>query len=147
MQSKLLDDHAGLKTYVLVFDKDDDVHRRLSEFASEGAITAASILAIGAFRTVTLGYFSRAMKTYIRIPVDEQVEVLSFVGNIVRVDGEPKVHAHVVVGKSDGTAHGGHFLDGRVWPTLEMVVTETPAHLRRIYDRETGLTLIDLRRS
>jgi predicted DNA-binding protein with PD1-like motif len=54
------------------------------------------------------------------------------------------LHAHVVVGKRDGTAHGGHFLNGRVWPTLEMVVTETPAHLRRRKDDETSLPLIDL---
>jgi hypothetical protein len=38
---------------------------------------------------------------------------------------------------------GGHFCSAQVWPTLEVMVTETPAHLRKRYDRETGLTLID----
>jgi uncharacterized protein len=70
--------------------------------------------------------------------------VLLFVGNIVRKDGKPALHAHVVVGKSDGTAHGGHFLEGKVWPTLEMIVSETPQHLRRVPDEETGLALINL---
>ena len=72
------------------------------------------------------------------------MEVLSFVGNIAEADGNPKLHAHVVIGKRDGTAHGGHLLNGRVWPTLEMIVAETPAHLRRLKDEETGLPLIDL---
>ena len=54
------------------------------------------------------------------------------------------LHAHVVVGKADGTAHGGHFLKGRVWPTLEMIIFETRAHLRRVHDEETDLPLIDL---
>jgi len=62
----------------------------------------------------------------------------------VEKDGEPMLHAHVVVGKIDGTAHGGHFLQGRVWPTLEMIVSEMPIHLRRKHDEETGLPLIDL---
>jgi len=62
----------------------------------------------------------------------------------VEKDGDPILHAHVVVGKPDGTANGGHFLQGRVWPTLEMIISETPIHVRRKHDEETGLPLIDL---
>jgi uncharacterized protein len=62
----------------------------------------------------------------------------------VQKDGKPRLHAHVVVGKSDGTAHGGHFLGGRVWPTLEITLSELPVHLRRRDDAETGLALIEL---
>jgi predicted DNA-binding protein with PD1-like motif len=29
----------------------------------------------------------------------EQVEVLSFAGNIAETDGNPQLHAHVVIGK------------------------------------------------
>ena len=74
----------------------------------------------------------------------EQVEVLCFTGNIVEKDRKPMLHAHVVVGKAGGTAHGGRFLKGRVWPTVEMIIFETRAHLRRVHDEETGLPLIDL---
>lgn len=72
------------------------------------------------------------------------MEVLSLVGDIALKDGAPQVHAHVVVGKSDGTAYGGHILEAHVWPTLEVVLTESPKHLRRKVDAETGLALIDL---
>lgn len=144
MRSKLLAEHQGLKTFALVFDKDDDVQRLLLDFAAHNKIMGASISAIGAFSRVTLGYFDRTKKDYVKIPIAEQVEVVSFLGNIARAGDEAKLHAHVVVGKADGTAHGGHFLDGRVWPTLEMIVTETPAYLRRVHDPATGLALIDL---
>ncbi len=144
MTSKLVEERDRLKVFVLVFDKDDDAHEQLVAFAKRTGISGASISAIGAFSTVTLGYFDRARKNYQRIPIAEQVEVLSFLGNIAQSDEGPKLHAHIVVGKSDGTAHGGHFLAGRVWPTLEMILTETPAHLRRVHDAETGLALIDL---
>lgn len=86
----------------------------------------------------------RQKKSYKKIPIHEQVEVLAFTGNIVQREGKPMLHAHVVVGKADGTAHGGHFLGGRVWPTLEMIVTEMPVHLRRTPDAESGLALINL---
>jgi predicted DNA-binding protein with PD1-like motif len=144
MKSKLLHDENGLKTFAVVFDKNDAVTDPLLAFANEHGLSAAQVSAIGAFSEVTLGYFDPQKKTYARIPVTEQVEVLSFLGNLTREDGKCKLHAHVVVGKSNGTAHGGHFLEGKVWPTLEMVISETPQHLRRVRDEDTGLALIDL---
>jgi predicted DNA-binding protein with PD1-like motif len=53
------------------------------------------------------------------------------------------VHAHVVVGTRDGSARGGHLLEGHVRPTLELLVEEAPAELRKTYDRQSGLALID----
>ena len=41
---------------------------------------------------------------------------------------------------------GGHLIAGHVRPTLELVVDEVPAHLRRRYDPESGLALINLDR-
>ena len=144
MKSKLLRDENGLKTFVLVLDKDEEAKEPLMRFASENGLRGAQITAIGAFSEVTFGFFDRQNKNYQEIPLKEQVEVLSFAGNIVEKDGKPMLHAHVVVGKADGTAPGGHFLKGRVWPTLEMIIFETRAHLRRVHDEETGLPLIDL---
>ena len=71
-------------------------------------------------------------------------EVLSLIGDVARDSADaPTVHAHVVVGLSDGTARGGHLLAGRVWPTLEVILVESPSYLRKRYDAETGLALID----
>ena len=143
MKSKILDDQ-GEKTYALVFELDDEVISCLTEFARREKLGAAHFTAIGAFRELTLGYFDWESKAYLKIPVQEQVEVLSLAGNIVAHDGEPKLHAHVVVGKRDGTAHGGHLIEARVRPTLEVVLAEAPQHLQRRHDEQTGLALIEL---
>jgi predicted DNA-binding protein with PD1-like motif len=116
----------------------------LAAFVKAETVAAAHFTAIGAFSEVTLGYFDRERKDYSKIPVREQVEVLSLVGDVASEDGQPKVHAHVVVGKRDGTAHGGHLLQARVWPTLELILTESPRALARKSDRESGLALIDV---
>jgi predicted DNA-binding protein with PD1-like motif len=76
--------------------------------------------------------------------VDEQVEVVSLVGDIALEDGVPRVHAHIVLAKRDGTTAGGHFIEGYVRPTLEIVVEESPVHLQKQYDPESGLALIRL---
>jgi hypothetical protein len=142
MKAKLLD-ATGQKTWALVFAKGDEAMQGLTAFAKEQRLAAAHFTAIGAFSEVTLGYFDRAAKDYKRLPIREQVEVLSLLGDVALDGEEPKVHAHVVVGLSDGAARGGHLIAGRVWPTLEVVLVESPRHLRKRHDPETGLALID----
>jgi predicted DNA-binding protein with PD1-like motif len=143
MKSKLVTEQ-GAKTYVLVFASGDEVIAGLQHFAIEQKLDASAFTALGAFRAVTLGYFDWEKKHYDRIEIKEQVEVLSLVGNVAQADDGPKVHAHVVIAKRDGTAHGGHLLAATVRPTLEVTLTESPAHLRRRHDPRTGLALIDI---
>jgi predicted DNA-binding protein with PD1-like motif len=142
VRSKRLGDDEG--RYLLVFDKGDEAVASLLEFARQAQVTAASFTGIGAFSGVTLGFFERERKDYKRIALNEQVEVLTLSGDIAVKNAEPQVHAHVVVGKPDGSAWGGHLLAGYVWPTLELVLVESPIELRRTVDEETGLPLITL---
>lgn len=143
MKSSLLIDRAE-RTFVVVFDKGEEVVEGLTAFASRETLRASHVTAIGALSDVTLGYFDRATRQYQRIPLREQVEVLSLLG-VVTLDGEkPKLHGHVVVGRRDGSAHGGHLIEGHVWPTLEVIVEESPRHLQRRLDPASGLALIAL---
>ncbi|HMQ52390.1 MAG TPA: DNA-binding protein [Anaerolineae bacterium] len=144
MKAKLINEQYGQKTIALVFDKDEEFISKLKEFATGQKLTASHFTAIGAFSEVTFGYFDRATMDYREIPFKEQVEVLSLVGNIAINEGKPKIHAHGVIGKADATTRGGHILEARVWPTLEVIVVESPQHLQRHTDEETGLALIDL---
>jgi len=76
------------------------------------------------------------------VVVDEQVELLSLIWDVARKGEKPVVHAHAVIGKKDGTAHGGHLLEAHVRPTCEVLLTESPAHLQKVIDPESGLALI-----
>jgi len=143
MKAKVL--HAdGERTIALVFETGDDPMEGLLDFAKRGKLTSGHFTAIGAFEQATLGYFDWARRDYIRIPIREQVEVLSLVGDIALEGQTPKVHAHVVVGKPDGTAHGGHLLEARVRPTLEVILVQPPGHLRRRFDARSKLALIEI---
>ena len=142
MKAKLLET-SGARTWALVFDKGDEPVAGLTDFAKREKLGGAHFTAIGAFSEVTLGYFDRAARDYKKIPLREQVEVLSLIGDVALDGREPKVHAHVVVGRADAEARGGHLLEARVWPTLEVVLTESPRHLCKRHDPETGLALID----
>lgn len=141
MKSKLLAKN-GTRTFAVVLQTDEEAVATLLKFAREHDVSSGQITGIGAFRDAVLGFFDFQTKAYERIPIDEQVEIVSLVGNFATQDGEPRLHPHVVVSDRQGRAWGGHLLEGRVRPTLEIVVTDAPAHLRRHTDPETGLPLI-----
>lgn len=143
MRAKLINDGSE-KTYALILESGEEAVSQLQRFARENNLDATRLTAIGAFSSATLGYFNWESKDYEKIAVNEQVEVLSLIGDIALQDGEPKIHAHVVVGKRDGTAHGGHLLAAYVRPTLEILLTESPGWLKRSYDEESGLALINV---
>jgi uncharacterized protein len=113
MRTKLLYDKDP-RTVAAVFDTDDEAVDGLVSAAREHALPAASLTGIGGFRSAVLGYFDPDAREYRRIPIDEQVEVLSLTGDVaLGEDDRPMVHAHVVVGLADGTTRGGHLLEGQ----------------------------------
>lgn len=143
MRHKILND-AGERTYALIFDIGDEPMSVLQRFCEEHEVTAARFTAIGAFRSAVLGYFNWERKEYDRIPVDEQVEVLSLIGDVALSDGKPKIHAHAVLGRHDGSTRGGHLLEAQVRPTLEVLLIESPAWLKRTMNAEARIPLIDI---
>lgn len=144
MKVKQVYESDGLRTFVVVMDKEDEAFGRLTAFAAEHRVSAAGLTAVGAARAVTLGYFDPEISDYRSNEFTEQFEVLSLVGDIALKDDQPAVHAHITLGRSDNSTIGGHLQSLTVWPTLEVVVTETPTRLAKKIDPETGLALVDL---
>ncbi|MCP1851443.1 MULTISPECIES: PPC domain-containing DNA-binding protein [unclassified Bradyrhizobium] len=144
MKSKLVSDAPSAQVHVVVLDSGEEAFGALTKFANDAKVTAASLTAIGAFERATVGWFDFASKSYRKIEINEQCEVLCAIGDIATGDdGKASLHIHIVLGLSDGSTRGGHLLAGIVRPTLEVVVTEAPARLRRRKQPELGIALID----
>lgn len=141
MKHKLLNS-GDITMYVLIFDSGEEVMQGLKTFANDHKLSSARFTAIGAFQKAQLGFFDFAIKDYHKIEVNEQAEVLSLMGDVALYGDNSKVHAHVVLGKSDGNAVGGHLMNAIVHPTLEVILEETRSYLQRRMDKETGLPLI-----
>lgn len=147
MQWKLLHEHHGQRTLALVLETGDEVMDTLRSFARERGLRASQFTAIGALKNAKLAFFDLPTMKYAPIPIDEQAEVLSLLGDITEEDGEPRVHAHAVLGLRDGTTRGGHLLEAHTRPTLEVLLTESPDLLERRHDPQTGLSLTPTRSS
>jgi predicted DNA-binding protein with PD1-like motif len=133
------------RTYILIFEAGDELASGLKQFAREQKLSAASFKGVGALSSVKLAWFNWERKEYeLSVVLEEQVELLSLVGDVALKNGEPDVHAHAVIGKKDGTAHGGHLMQAHIRPTCEIILTESPAHLQKQIDPDSGLALIKL---
>jgi uncharacterized protein len=131
------------KTFVLILETGDELLSSVKSFAEMHHLSSSSFKAIGALSQVKLGWFNWETKQYqTAVALDEQVELLSLIGDIAVKDGQPEIHAHLVVGRADGTAHGGHLLNATVRPTCELILTESPQYLQKEIDPESGIALI-----
>lgn len=145
MRFKQID--SGPKTFVLVFQTGDEIAATLSRFATEQSLAAASFKAVGGLSSCRLAWFNWETKKYEpSVTLGEQLELTSLIGNVAfaEAEGKPVVHAHAIVAKRDGTAHGGHLLEACVRPTCELFLTESPATLHKYPDAESGLALLRL---
>jgi uncharacterized protein len=143
MQVQSLNPGQPTKQYAVIFYQGDEAFSGLLEFAEKYQVTSAHFTAIGALNGATLGWFDPQRKMYKKIPIVGQHEVIGMSGDIALYQGKPVVHAHMVVGNSDGTTRGGHVLDAYVSPTLEVMVTVDPVMMQKRFDPATDLTLID----
>lgn len=144
MKARLAWEQDGERVYVLVLAPGEEALAVLGAFAAENRLSGASLSAIGAFARATVGWFDLEARTYRPIDVSEQCEALSLLGDIAQGDdGKPSLHIHAVLGLRNGSTRGGHLLNGVVRPTLEVTITETPAHLRRRKHPDLGIALID----
>jgi predicted DNA-binding protein with PD1-like motif len=134
----------GTKVFVLVLSRGDEVLTGLTDFARDEAVVNAHFAAIGAVRDPEVGWFDGTRREYKVLSLDEQMEVLTLSGDIALAEsGKPVVHAHLVLGRSDGNTWGGHLLRATVSPTLEVYITTYPEPLHKRLDPETQLQLID----
>ncbi len=148
MRIKQLHEIDGKRTFAVVLSVGDEAMACLKEFAASQNIGSAQITAIGALSAAELAFFDWESKKYLPIKIDQQVEVASLIGDIARdPDGTAAVHVHAVLSDRTGAARAGHLNKGYVRPTLEVIVTETPVHLQKVHDPESGLPLIKVARN
>ena len=143
MKFKLLNNDKQ-KTYAVILDSGEEVMQCIQSFAKQQNLKASQFSAIGAFSKATLGFFDFDIKDYRKNEVNEQVEVLNVAGDISLYNNEIKIHAHVVLGKKDSAACGGHLLKAIVHPTLEIILTESPSYLEREMDKDSQIPLIKI---
>jgi predicted DNA-binding protein with PD1-like motif len=134
---------APERSFLLRLERGEQVVATLTAFCDEQDVNVARFEGIGALQDAELGFYHLDRKDYDRFTVSE-TEALALLGNVSRLDGEPRIHAHLTVGEVDGTARGGHLFEARVGATLEIFLDERPGEVVREMDEAIGLPLLQV---
>ena len=135
MKVKLLSDSGGVKTYMVIFSKEDELLSGLTDFAFNYDVKSAYFHGIGSAFGLELGWFDFDRLQYQVIPIGI-AEVTSFTGNITWMDTTPVVHAHATAALRGGSVKGGHVLSINVGPTFEVIVVAQPTALYKKLNQE-----------
>jgi uncharacterized protein len=137
-------EYSASKELMVRLKHDADLVQSITELARSKGIEAGNFAAIGALKRARLGYYDQKHHEYREIKIDSPHEMASCVGNISLKDGEPFVHAHVVLADEKGNTRAGHLLEGIVFAAeVHLRQLEGPK-LERKYDEVTGLSLWNL---
>src|ERR1700723_1023074 len=140
MLVKLVSKPGENRVWITVLKEGEEAKQSLLEIAKNEKIEDASFVALGAFAKATVAYFDWQKKKYQDIPVDEQVEVITLIGDIVPDEtGKASLHAHTVLGRRDGSTRGALLQQGHGRPTLKIKIPEPPPPLPRRKHAELGL--------
>jgi len=119
---------------------DSEIIKFVTELAKNNAIVSATFTAIGALKWAKLGFYDQEKHEYSETSLLTPQEVASCIGNISLKEGEPFVHAHIVLADQNGNTKAGHLLEGKVF-AAEIHLTELIGEVVRKNDAVTGLSL------
>jgi len=118
---------------------EEDINEQLKEVCRTHDVkTAIVISGIGQLKNAQLGYF-KEKDNYTPENFDKPLEILSLTGNICRQEGDYALHLHAVLGDEKKNAIGGHFINGKISITGEIILLKTDFAIKRKLDEKTGL--------
>jgi len=134
--------YAVKRTILCQLPYGSDLLDEMTAIVRREKITLGRIHAIGATTHARVAYYDQAAKVYNPLDFPGGMEIVGLHGNVSLRDGEPFVHAHILLGDPQGKIFGGHLLQGTKLFACELFIDELdgPA-LERAQDSRTGLFL------
>lgn len=128
-------------TIVARLDRGDEIVEQLRILSLLENIKLASIQALGATDSFTVGTYSVEKQEYKANDFSGDFEIVSLVGTVNTMDGEYYSHLHMSAGNEKGEVFGGHLNRARISATCEMVITVIDGTVDRFREEQTGLNL------
>ena len=130
--------------FVLSFERGERIVAALTAFCERENVGAAQFDGLGTCRNAELGFFHIDSGAYEYRTFAGDCEIASLVGNVSRLDGAPRIHAHIVLSDSGFRAWGGHLREAEALAACEIVLRPLDGALNRTRDGASGLTPLDI---
>lgn len=132
-------------TYFVYLEKGEPVVDVLTNFCKEHDILNGHISGIGAMNNIELGAYDTKVGEYIKKIYKNSYELITYQGNIMLLDDEPFIHAHITIGNHNMEIFGGHLFSMNVAVVGEFVIQKVNGKSKRTFNDEIGLATWDLR--
>lgn len=129
--------------WLIRLDPGDEIPRDVVSAAADQGVQSASVTGIGAIDRAVIALYDLKERRYVETVLEEELEIASLTGNLVRLDGAPFLHAHVVVSRRDATTRGGHLMSARTSVAVELVLRPLSIEATRKLSDHCGLKLLD----
>ena len=99
------------------------------------------LVVLGVVNKIDIGVFDTTNKTYHSNQFEGTFEIVSLLGTLTQMNGEPYLHAHMSMGDMQGNMLGGHLTSAVVSATAEIVLHLIPGTVDREFNEKIGLNL------
>lgn len=130
-------------TIVARIDKGEEILDKIKEITLMENIKLASVSALGATNSFTVGVFKTDEKNYYANVFEGNFEIVSLTGTINTMNNEFYTHIHMSAGNDKGEVFGGHLNRAIVSATCEMVINIINGKVDRKINEEIGLNLFN----
>jgi hypothetical protein len=122
--------------------KGEDLLEAVTQVATKSKIHAGFFFLIGTLKSAKLGFYQDGK--YLPIDMQQELEIVSCLGNISIKEGKAFPHAHLAVSDETGRVFGGHAMSGCIiGATAELVLVEAQGlKMTRQLDKTTNLSLL-----
>jgi len=127
--------------FVLSIEPKEELISQLLMFCKKQKINSGFFIGFGAVRSGIIGRYTN--KNYKWKKFSGEFEIGSLVGNLTIKDNELFIHSHIVLGDKNFKALVGHIKELVIYPTCEIIFWSFDKKIKRKYNKETNLFLIN----
>ena len=128
-------------TLLVRIDRGEEILEQVKTVALKENIQLASVQALGALGSFTVGVYKVDEKKYYANSFEGSFEIVSLTGTIDTMNGEFYTHLHLSAGNDRGEVFGGHLNRAIISATAEIQIQVIDGEIGREFSQEIGLNL------
>jgi predicted DNA-binding protein with PD1-like motif len=129
------------EVHIILIERGERIIEKLTAYCKEHKISAGFFTGIGAVDDAEIAHYIVDNKKYSSKVYKEPMEICTMSGNISIMDGEPYIHAHIILGKENFSVIGGHLKEATVHAVCEVYLVEVAKKIERKRQESIGLNV------
>ncbi|TSC94823.1 MAG: hypothetical protein Athens101428_164 [Candidatus Berkelbacteria bacterium Athens1014_28] len=129
---------------IIRLKKDDDVILGIINFCQKNKITYGWFTGLGAVENAEISIYDLNSKSYINKKLQGPLEIANLCGNVAKKDDQIVIHCHTTLSDKNFATYAGHLNKAKVGATCEIVFLPITTKLKRKYNEEIGLNLLEI---